>query len=208
MFGRNKRELLLLMGPFILSLLMILFFVYLFFVQSGQSIQNTQNVQSTQSVHNLQGVQGPQGRQGVRNTRNVQKKKGGEKTKVSVGKGRNSCGQGPQELQELRELKKLLQQKSREIEERSDDLETLRKQLSLQLNKKDEGKQRKIQTLAEWYSRMEPKKAAQVMGRIDETLALSVLKRMKKPRAAKVMNWLEPQKAHRLSEKLVETYPL
>ncbi len=53
----------------------------------------------------------------------------------------------------------------------------------------------------ELYSNMKPKQAADVIGSINEDLAVEVLAKMKKKNAAEIMNLLTPEKARILSEK-------
>ena len=62
----------------------------------------------------------------------------------------------------------------------------------------DEGK---IKRLVDFYSNMKPQKAAKILTKINEDLAVEVLGKMKKKNAADIMNLLEPKKARVLSEK-------
>ena len=48
---------------------------------------------------------------------------------------------------------------------------------------------------------MKPKQAAEVIGSLNEELAVEVLAKMKKKNAAEIMNLLPPDKARILSEK-------
>ena len=55
--------------------------------------------------------------------------------------------------------------------------------------------------LVDLYSNLQPKQAADVIGSINEDLAIEVLAKMKKKSAAEIMNLLPPEKARTLSEK-------
>ncbi len=103
--------------------------------------------------------------------------------------------------QELEKLEEELHKQRVEIEKRIIELKKVRDQISGTLNKKVQVDQEKVMKLVGFYSSMKPKKAAKLIGSIDENLAVEILGQMKKKNAAEVMNLLEPKKAQILSEK-------
>jgi len=58
-----------------------------------------------------------------------------------------------------------------------------------------------VNKLVDLYSNMKPKQAADILGSLNEELAVEVLAKMKKKSAAEIMNLLQPEKAKILSEK-------
>ena len=74
-------------------------------------------------------------------------------------------------------------------------------QIAQTLKDRVEVDQEKVTKLVDLYSNMKPKQAADVIGSINEDLAVEVLAKMKKKSAAEIMNLLSPEKARVLSEK-------
>jgi flagellar motility protein MotE (MotC chaperone) len=102
---------------------------------------------------------------------------------------------------ELNELEEELHKQKAEIESRIKQLEELRTQIAAVLKERVEVDQEKVMKLVETYSNMKPKQAAEILGGIDEDLAVEVLGKMKKKNAAEILNLLEPGKARSISEK-------
>lgn len=102
---------------------------------------------------------------------------------------------------ELNELEEELQKQKTQIEERIANLEQVRRQIAGILQERVAIDDKKIGKLVDFYSNMKPKQAAQILGTINEDLAVEVLGRMKKKNAAAIMNLLKPDKAQVLSEK-------
>jgi flagellar motility protein MotE (MotC chaperone) len=102
---------------------------------------------------------------------------------------------------ELGELEEELHKQKEEIEARIRRLEELRGQISTILKERVEVDQEKVAKLVETYSNMKPKQAAEILGGIDEDLAVDILAKMKKKNAAEIMNLLEAGKARSLSER-------
>jgi flagellar motility protein MotE (MotC chaperone) len=106
-----------------------------------------------------------------------------------------------QREKELGELEEELQRQKVELDKRISQLEEMRKQISQTLKERVEVDQEKVNKLVDLYSNMKPKQAADVIGSLNEELAVEVLAKMKKKNAAEVMNLLPPEKARILSEK-------
>ncbi len=102
---------------------------------------------------------------------------------------------------ELVELEEELQKQKVELDKRILQLEDMRNQIAAILKDRVEIDQEKVNKLVDLYSNMKPKQAADVIGSINEDLAVEVLAKMKKKSAAEIMNLLPPEKARVLSEK-------
>lgn len=102
---------------------------------------------------------------------------------------------------ELSELEEELHKQRVEVEERIRKLEEIRTQISNVLKERVNTDQEKVDKLVEFYSNMKPKQAADILGTINEDLAVEVLGKMKKKNAAEIMNLLTPNKAQVISEK-------
>ena len=106
-----------------------------------------------------------------------------------------------QREKELSELEEELQRQKAELDKRITALEDLRTQIAQILKDRVEMDQDKVNKLVDLYSNMKPKQAADVIGTLNEELAVEVLAKMKKKNAAEVMNLLPAEKARVLSEK-------
>jgi len=102
---------------------------------------------------------------------------------------------------ELSELEEELQKQKVELDKRIVQLEEMRNQIAQILKDRVEVDQEKVTKLVDLYSNMKPKQAADVIGSINEDLAVEVLAKMKKKNAAEIMNLLPADKARTLSEK-------
>lgn len=102
---------------------------------------------------------------------------------------------------ELAELEEELQKQKVELDKRILQLEETRNQIAQILKDRVDVDQEKVAKLVDLYSNMKPKQAADVIGSINEDLAVEVLAKMKKKNAAEIMNLLPPEKARVLSEK-------
>ncbi len=102
---------------------------------------------------------------------------------------------------ELGQLEEELQRQKVELDKRITQLEEMRGQIAQVLKDRVEIDQEKVTKLVDLYSNMKPKQAAEVLGSINEDLAVEVLAKMKKKSAAEIMNLLPADKAKVLSEK-------
>lgn len=102
---------------------------------------------------------------------------------------------------ELAELEEELQKQKVELDKRIVQLEEMRNQIAQVLKDRVEVDQEKVTKLVDLYSNMKPKQAADIIGTINEDLAVEVLAKMKKKNAAEIMNLLPADKARALSEK-------
>lgn len=102
---------------------------------------------------------------------------------------------------ELTQLEEELQRQKVELDKRIAQLEEMRTQIAQVLKDRVELDQEKVTKLVDLYSNMKPKQAAEVLGSINEDLAVEVLAKMKKKSAAEIMNLLPADKAKILSEK-------
>ncbi|MES2767789.1 MAG: hypothetical protein V4596_01475 [Bdellovibrionota bacterium] len=102
---------------------------------------------------------------------------------------------------ELKKLEEELHNQKVELEKRLASLEQLRTQIGNQLQERVNTDAEQVDKLVAFYSSMKPQTAAKVIEKLNEDLAVEVLKKMKKKEAAEIMNMIEPDKAQRLSEK-------
>ena len=103
----------------------------------------------------------------------------------------------------LRDRELVVEQQEKEIDEKIRYLDSLRDKLATMLKAGLQRNKGKVAKLAELYSTMKPQNAAQIVNRIDESLAIAVLAKMRKLRAAEILNHLEPKKAQKLSERFM-----
>jgi flagellar motility protein MotE (MotC chaperone) len=103
---------------------------------------------------------------------------------------------------ELNQLEEELQRQKVEVDGRIRKLENMRRDIASVLKERVESDDTQINKLVDLYSNMKPKQAADVIGSLQEDLAVTVLGKMKKKNAAEVMNLLPADKARGLSEKL------
>jgi flagellar motility protein MotE (MotC chaperone) len=102
---------------------------------------------------------------------------------------------------ELNELEEELQKQKVELDKRITQLEEMRNNIAQTLKDRVEVDQEKVNKLVDLYSNMKPKQAADILGSLNEELAVEVLAKMKKKNAAEIMNLLPAEKARVLSEK-------
>ena len=102
---------------------------------------------------------------------------------------------------ELKKLEEELHNQKVELEKRLGQLEQLRTQIGNQLQERVNTDAEQVDKLVAFYSSMKPVTAAKIIEKLNEDLAVEVLRKMKKKEAAEIMNMIEADKAQRLSEK-------
>ena len=102
---------------------------------------------------------------------------------------------------ELNKMEAELHKQKNEIEARIAKLKQIRADVANVLKDRVAVDEHKVDTLVSFYSSMKPQQAADIIGNLNEDLAVEVLGKMKKKNAAAIMNLLEPKKAEILSEK-------
>jgi flagellar motility protein MotE (MotC chaperone) len=106
-----------------------------------------------------------------------------------------------QKEKDLKELEEKLQLEKLALEKKMQELDEKRREIASKLESRVKEDEENITKLVGVYSNMKPQSAALVMTTIEEDLAISILKRMKKQTAGEILNFLPPQKAKVLSEK-------
>lgn len=101
----------------------------------------------------------------------------------------------------LVEMEEKLQKEKDELQKKIDELEAARKEIATRLDKRVVEDEESINKLVGVYSNMKPQNAAMIISKLDESLAVNVLKKMKKQDAGSILNFIEPAKAKVLSEK-------
>ncbi|MCB9073904.1 MAG: hypothetical protein H6623_09800 [Bdellovibrionaceae bacterium] len=103
--------------------------------------------------------------------------------------------------QDLKELEEKLHIEKLALEKTIEELEGKRREIASKLENRVKEDEENIMKLVGFYSNMKPQNAAQVMSSVDDNLAISILKRMKKQNAGEILNFMAPDKAKALSEK-------
>ncbi len=101
---------------------------------------------------------------------------------------------------ELQRMETEIAAQREELNKKMKELEDMRANISTVLEDKVKVDETKLETLVQLYTNMRPPQAAKVFETMDEDLAVEILGRMKKKRAADIMNLLQPDKAQILSE--------
>ncbi len=99
------------------------------------------------------------------------------------------------------ELEEKLQQAQGEMDKKLVQLDQMRREIASKLETRVNADEESVDKLVGVYSNMKPQSAAIVISKLDENLAISVLKKMKKQDAGSILNFMDPQKAKVLSEK-------
>ncbi len=99
------------------------------------------------------------------------------------------------------ELEEKLQLTQLEMDKKLTQLDQMRREIASKLETRVVQDEESIDKLVGVYSNMKPQSAAMVISRLDEELAISVLKKMKKQDAGSILNFMDAQKAKMLSEK-------
>ena len=106
-----------------------------------------------------------------------------------------------QREQELKKLEEELQKKQVELDKKISELEKMRANIAEVLKEKVTEDQKRLDKLVQVYQNMKPVNAAAILATVDESLAIEILGKMKKREAAAILNFVEPKKARRLSER-------
>ncbi len=101
---------------------------------------------------------------------------------------------------ELKTIEEAVDKKLAEIDGKIAELQQQQKKLEEALARKDVAEQAKVEELSKIYERMAPDKAALALSGLDQRLAADILGNMKVKAAAKVLDFLNKQKAVELSE--------
>ena len=101
----------------------------------------------------------------------------------------------------VKEMEEKLQQVQVEMESRMQQLDQTRRDIASRLESRVVEEEENIDKLVGVYSNMKPQSAAMVLSKLDEGLAIAILKKMKKQDAGSILNFLDTQKAKVLSEK-------
>lgn len=101
----------------------------------------------------------------------------------------------------LAELESKLQLEKEELDKKIAALEQTRRDIASRLENRVAADEENITKLVGVYSNMKPQAAATVISKLDDELAINILRRMKKQEAGSILNFIEPQKAKTLSEK-------
>lgn len=103
--------------------------------------------------------------------------------------------------EQITKLEKKLQQQRDELNQKLKELDEARREIASRLDSRVKEDEENIMKLVGIYSNMKPQNAAYLLMQLDEDLAVSVLKKMKKREAGSILNFVEPKKAKTLSEK-------
>ena len=101
----------------------------------------------------------------------------------------------------LADLEEKLQLQKVELDKKIKALEETRRDIASRLETRVSQDEEDITKLVGVYSNMKAQNAATVISKLDDDLAVKILKRMKKQDAGNILNYLDPEKAKLLSEK-------
>lgn len=102
---------------------------------------------------------------------------------------------------ELKTLEESVDKKLAEVDQKLEELKTLKKKIENLLADKSAAEKKKLQNLSKIYDKMDPEKAAFAISGMEEQLATDLLANMKAKTAAKVLDNLNKMKASSLSSK-------
>ncbi len=132
-----------------------------------------------------------------------------------------SKAMGPEQLEILRSIenrKKKLEDREKELDKRAKELASLeqlvdekmttlekfRTEFEAQVKAEEARQNKRIKHLVALYSNMKPKAAAEVMEKMDLDLAVEIFRQMRGREAGKVLAYVSPEKASKISQMLSE----
>jgi flagellar motility protein MotE (MotC chaperone) len=132
-----------------------------------------------------------------------------EPTQADVSAGGSEGGAGMSEedslgaVNWLKDEKAKLAKREKELERREKELQALDKQVSKKLLTLEQAESARITELAKLYDGMDPRSVAKLMLNLDDETVVAILPRMKQKSAAQVLSLFSPERAARLSKKLI-----
>lgn len=106
--------------------------------------------------------------------------------------------------EELAMKENLLTQTEKRVDEKFQEMETLRAELSEIIVQFKEVEETKIQSLVKIYENMKPKDAARIFDELEMPVLILVIDKMKEKKAAPILAGMDPMKAKRLTVELAE----
>ncbi len=103
----------------------------------------------------------------------------------------------------LKEEKAKLAKREKDLERREKELQALDKQVSKKLVTLEQAESARVAELAKLYDGMDPRSVAKLMLNLDDETVVAILPRMKQKSAAQVLSLFSPERAARLSKKLI-----
>jgi flagellar motility protein MotE (MotC chaperone) len=103
----------------------------------------------------------------------------------------------------LKEEKARLTEREKDLERREKELQALDKKVSKKLLTLEQAESARIAELAKLYDGMDPRSVAKLMLNLDDETVVAILPRMKQKSAAQVLSLFSPERAARLSKKLI-----
>ena len=134
------------------------------------------------------------------------KKRGGESQEEAISaavveKKKFELEMERRDIQREREQLVVLQ---KEIEKKLIELSKLQDDIKEIIAKKSAAHERKIKHLIKVYSSMAPKKAAELIEKLDVDIIIEVFSNMKGDSVGKILSYVEPEKAAVISERLIK----
>jgi len=103
----------------------------------------------------------------------------------------------------LVERERAFELKEKAIAEQVARLDSVRSAIEREKDLRKKESQEKVSKLVETFETMTPKTAAPILATLDETLAVEVMRRLSTQKLAKILNFVEPARSARLTERLV-----
>ncbi len=108
---------------------------------------------------------------------------------------------------ELEHRAEELSLQEREMSTRLAELRTLTRQLADHRVEKDQGRESRIEQLANVYGAMAPQEAAPLISKLDESISLDLLQRLPGKRMAQILSAMDQSRAVEITKKLSERVP-
>jgi flagellar motility protein MotE (MotC chaperone) len=93
---------------------------------------------------------------------------------------------------------------SADVEARLEQLARLKEELKSLLVERDKRRNKQIKLLVQVYSNMKAEKAAGLIDKLDDQVVVEIFSQMPSENAGKILSFVEPEKAARISQRLAE----
>jgi flagellar motility protein MotE (MotC chaperone) len=103
---------------------------------------------------------------------------------------------------------KVIAAAEKRVEERIAELKTIEKNIETMFGKRDEQEEQQLASLVKTYEAMKPGDAAQIFDKMDLTVTLDVISRIKPAKAAPILAAMKPERAEQVTVELARRYEL
>jgi flagellar motility protein MotE (MotC chaperone) len=103
---------------------------------------------------------------------------------------------------------KVIAAAEKRVEERIAELKTIEQNIETMFGKRDEQEEQQLASLVKTYEAMKPGDAAQIFDKMDLTVTLDVISRIKPAKAAPILAAMKPERAEQVTVELARRYEL